>query len=202
MLLVGLTGGMGSGKSTVARMLAERGAAIIDADDLARMAVDAGTSGLERVVQVFGPGILDDRGALDRRRLGEIVFADAERRKALEAIVHPEVARLFAEALEPFRPTDRVVVYVVPLLVERALADAFDVVITVAANEDERVARVVADRGLAEAAVRDRIAAQASDADRARVADVVVANDGTVEELEIQAGRLWADLAARAAGRD
>ncbi len=201
MLLVGLTGGIGSGKSTLARMLAARGAAVIDADDLARLAVDPGTPGLERVVEAFGPGILDDRGALDRGRLGEVVFTDAARRKALEAIVHPEVARLFAEALEPYRQTDRVVVYVVPLLVERSLAAAFDVVVAVEADEDLRVARVSADRGLAPQAVRDRIGAQASDADRAAVADILIANGGGMRELETQAGRLWADLAARAAGR-
>jgi dephospho-CoA kinase len=131
MLLVGLTGGIGSGKSTVARLLGERGAVVIDADDLARQAVAPGTDGFNRVVQAFGRDILASDGDLDRRRLGEVVFADADRRRELETIVHPEVARLFAEAVDLHRETDDVVVYSIPLLVERGMADAFDVVVVV-----------------------------------------------------------------------
>ena len=199
MLLVGLTGGIGSGKSTVARQLAERGAVVIDADDLARQAVAAGTDGFDRVVQTFGRDILTPDGDLDRRRLGELVFADAARRRELEAIVHPEVARLFVEVVAPYRTTDQVVVYSIPLLVERGMADAFDVVVVVMADPDHRVERVVRDRGLAPDEVRATMAAQVTDDERSLVADVLLDNDGEPADLERQVDRLWSDLAARAA---
>ena len=198
MLLVGLTGGIGAGKSTVARLLAERGAVVIDADELARRAVAIGSSGFERVLRTFGSDILAPDGAIDRTRLGAIVFADPDRRRTLEAIVHPEVARLFVEALEPYRGTDRVVVYTVPLLVERGMADAFDVVVVVVAGVDRRVERVVSHRGLEPDEVRARIAAQVTDEERAAVADVLLDNDGDLEHLDPQVDRLWSDLAARA----
>jgi dephospho-CoA kinase len=199
MLLVGLTGGIGSGKSTVARLLGERGAVVIDADDLARRAVAPGTGGFDRVVEAFGRGILGSDGDLDRRRLGEVVFVDADRRRELENIVHPEVARLFSEAIDLHRETDDVVVYSIPLLVERGMADAFDVVVVVVAGEGHRVERVVRDRGLDPDEVRARIAAQVTDAERSRVADVLLDNDGKLGELQVQVDRVWADLAARAA---
>ena len=199
MLLVGLTGGIGSGKSTVARLLAGRGAVVIDADDLARQAVAPDTDGFERVVQAFGRDILTPDGDLDRRRLGEVVFDHVDRRRELEAIVHPEVARLFMEAVEPYRTTKDVVIYSIPLLVERGMVDAFDVIVVVVADEDRRVERVVRDRGLDRDEVRARIAAQVTDAERSRVADVLLDNDGELGELEAQVDRVWADLAARAA---
>jgi len=199
MLLVGLTGGIGSGKSTVARLLAGRGAVVIDADDLARQAVAPGTDGFERVVQVFGRDILTPDGDLDRRRLGEVVFDHVDRRRELEAIVHPEVARLFMEAVEPYRTTKDVVIYSIPLLVERGMVDAFDVIVVVVADEDRRVERVVRDRGLDRDEVRARIAAQVTDAERSRVADVLLDNDGEPGELEVQVDRLWPELTARAA---
>ncbi len=198
MLLVGLTGGIGSGKSTVARLLAARGAVVIDADDLARRAVGPGTDAFDRVVKVFGSDILSGNGDLDRRRLGEVVFADAALRQELEGIVHPEVARLFAEALNQHRETDDVVVYSVPLLVELGMADAFDVVVVVVADARTRVERVARDRGLDPREVRARIAAQVSDDDRSRVAGVLLDNDGEPEELERQVDRLWSDLAEQA----
>ena len=202
MLFVGLTGGIGSGKSTVARLLAERGAVVIDADDLARQAVAPGTDGFDRVVGTFGRDILTDEGDVDRRRLGDVVFVDGDRRRELEAIVHPEVARLFVEAVEPYRTTDQVVVYSIPLLVERAMAGAFDLVVVVVADADRRVERVVRDRGLDPDQVRARISAQVTDDERSRVADVLLDNDGEPGDLEGQVDRLWADLAARsAAGR-
>jgi len=201
MLLVGLTGGIGAGKSTVARLLGARGAAVIDADDLARRAVAPGTIGFERVVRSFGPEILSDDGDIDRRRLADIVFADDERRRELEAIVHPEVARLFAEAVEPRRDTTDVVVYAVPLLVEAGLAEAFDLVVAVVASADRRVARVSSERGMDEGEIRRRIATQASDEERARAADVLLDNDGDLDRLERQVDRLWRDLSARAAAR-
>lgn len=197
MLLVGLTGGIGAGKSTVAELLAERGALVIDADDLARRAVAPGTAGFDRVVEVFGEGILGPEGDIDRARLAEIVFADEERRRELEAIVHPEVARLFAEAVEPHRDTDRVVVYSVPLLAERGLAELFDVVVVVVADVDRRTERLMRDRGMAADEVRARVAAQLDDEQRARVADVLLDNDGSPERLGPQVDRLWTQLRTR-----
>ena len=199
MLLVGLTGGIGSGKSTVARLLAQRGAVVIDADDLARQAVAPGTAGFNRVVEAFGRDILSDDGDIDRRRLGDVVFADGDRRRQLEAIVHPEISRLFVEALEPYRATDRVVVYSIPLLVERGMAGTFDLVVVVVADAARRVERVVRDRGFDPEDVRARIAAQVSDDERSRAADVLLDNDGEPGDLEAQVDRLWSDLAARAA---
>jgi dephospho-CoA kinase len=199
MLLVGLTGGIGAGKSTVAQLLADRGAVVIDADDLARRTVARGTEGFRRVVEAFGPEIVGSDGELDRARLAGIVFADAERRRALEAIVHPEVARLSAEQVDVHRDTDHVVVYTTPLLVEEDLAVAFDVVVVVVANEERRVDRLVGDRGLPAEDVRARMAAQVSDEERARVADVILDNDGEPDRLVAQVDRLWTDLRARAA---
>jgi dephospho-CoA kinase len=199
-LLVGLTGGIGSGKSTVARLLDRRGAIVIDADQLAREAIAAGTEGFDRVVEAFGDAVVGADGELDRKALAALVFADPARRAALEAIVHPDVARRFAERLEPYRDTDRVVVYVTPLLVELGLAPAFDVVIVVTATPHLRVSRVASDRGLDPEDVRRRMAAQATDERRMEVADVLLDNDGTLAELEAQVDRLWPDLASRAAG--
>lgn len=199
MLLVGLTGGIGSGKSTAARLLDRRGAVVIDADQLAREAVAAGTDGFRRVVDTFGPEVVGPDGELDRAALAATVFRDPERKAALEAIVHPEVARLFAERLEPHRESDRVVVYVTPLLVELGLAPAFDVVVVVTASPHLRISRVASDRGLDPDDVRRRMAAQASDERRAEVADVLLDNDGTLAELDAQIQRLWPELADRAA---
>ncbi len=195
MLLVGLTGGIGSGKSTVARMLAERGAVVIDADELARDAVGRGTPGFEQVVAVFGDEVLTESGDIDREALARRVFTDQTERRRLEAIIHPEVARLFAERVEPFRATDRIVVYVVPLLVENRLERAFDIVVTVEAAEDVRVERLAAGRGMSEEAVRDRIAAQSSDEERRRVATFVLRNDGSLHDLDRELDRLLVSLA-------
>jgi dephospho-CoA kinase len=200
-LLVGLTGGIGSGKSTAARLLDRRGAAVIDADQLAREAVAEGTDGFRRVVETFGSRVVGPDGELDRAALATIVFADPERKSALEAIVHPEVARMFAERLEPYRDTDRVVVYVTPLLVELGLGPAFDVVVVVTASPHLRVSRVASERGLDPDDVRRRMATQATDERRAEVADVLLDNDGSLGELEAQVDRLWPELEARAGGR-
>ena len=198
MLLVGLTGGIGSGKSTVTSMLAERGAIVIDADGLARQAVASGTAGFRRVVETFGDAIVGADGELDRAQLGAIVFEDEEHRRALEAIIHPEVARRFADEVERHRGTDRVVVYAVPLLVERGLAPMFDVVVVVVASPEHRMQRVAAARGLTSEDIRARMAAQASDADRAEVADVLLDNDGDRDRLEREVDALWTDLERRA----
>lgn len=198
MLLVGLTGGIGSGKSTVAWLLDRRGAVVIDADQLAREAIAAGTEGFDLVVAAFGRGVVRPDGELDRGALAAQIFADPARKAALEAIVHPRVARLFADRVESYRDTDRIVVYVTPLLVEVGLAPAFDVVVVVTASPHLRVSRVASERGLDPEDVRRRMAAQATDAQRAEVADILLDNDGTLGELEAQVDRLWAELTARA----
>jgi dephospho-CoA kinase len=201
MLLVGLTGGIGSGKSTVARLLSVRGAVVFVADALAREVVEPGTPGFDRVVEAFGTEVLTPQGALDRAALARVVFDDAERRRALEAIVHPEVARRFAEEVDRYAVTDAVVVYAVPLLVERGLGPAFDVVLTVSAPEDARIARVVAERGSNPGDVRARIASQVGDDARAAVADLVIDNAGTPDDLVRAVDDAWSFLRARADGR-
>ena len=200
MLLVGLTGGIGAGKSTVARLLERRGAVVIDADQLARDAIAKGTPGFDDVVHAFGPEIVGPDGDLDRAALAARIFADPAQKATLEGIVHPEVARRFGEAVEEHRGTDRVVLYVSPLLVELGLAPAFDAVVVVTASPHLRISRVASDRGLSPDEVRSRMAAQATDEQRMEVADVLIDNDGSLAELEPQIERLWADLETRAAG--
>ena len=145
------------------------------------------------VAEILGPD-----GDVDRAKLAAIVFADPDRLSELESIVHPEVARLFAEAIEKFRDTDRVVVYAMPLLAEGGLTGAFDVVVVVVADVDRRIERLMRDRGMTADEVRARVAAQLSDEERARVADVLLDNDGEAERLVPQVNRLWTDLAKRA----
>lgn len=197
MLLVGLTGGIGSGKSTVARMLGRLGAHLIDADDLARRAVDKSTPGYRLVVEEFGPEVLTPSGDIDRDRLASPVFADPDARRRLESIVHPEVARMAAEIVESYRATDRIVVYVVPLLVENDLQDTFDIVVTVSADEDIRLSRLTGDREMSEDAVRSRMAAQTSDSEREEVADFVIRNDGDLSELESSVKEIWSRISSR-----
>jgi dephospho-CoA kinase len=199
MLLVGLTGGIGSGKSTAARMLRERGAVVFDADVLAREAVAPGTEGHRAVVERFGAAVLAPGGELDREALAAVVFADPAARRDLEAIVHPEVRRLFAEGSEAYRDTDRVVVLSAPLLVETGMHSAFDVLVVVGVPEGVQVERLMRDRGMSEDAIRARIAAQAPLEDKAAVADILLDNEGSPEDLEQQVDRIWNDLAARAA---
>jgi dephospho-CoA kinase len=196
-LLVGLTGGIGSGKSTVAAMLERRGAVVLDADDLARMAVEPGTPGHARVVEEFGSGILAPGGEIDRERLADVVFADPEARRRLESIVHPDVARLFAETLDAYRDTDSIVVYVVPLLVERSLQAAFDVIVVISASPEVRLARLMTGRRMDEKDARDRMAAQLSDEERERAGNVVIRNEGTLDDLENVVDELWNDLRSR-----
>jgi dephospho-CoA kinase len=198
MLLVGLTGGIGSGKSTVARMLEKRGAVVFDADVLARQAVAPGTPGFEKVVERFGPNVLAPGGGLDREALASIVFADPAARRDLEAIVHPEVRRMFAEGCEEYRESDRVVVFSAPLLVETGMHTAFDLLIVVSAPVATQIERLMRDRGMPERAVQARIDAQLPLEAKAEVANVLVDNEGTLEDLEGQVDRLWRDLEARA----
>ncbi len=199
MIKVGLTGGIGSGKSEVARLLADHGAVVVDADALAREAVAAGTPGLAAVVEEFGPDVLAADGSLDRGRLGRIVFADPAKRAALEAIVHPYVGRRSAELIAAAAP-DAVVVYDVPLLVEKSLQDGYDVVVVVDAADEIRLKRLVEVRGMTEADARSRMAAQAPRADRLAAADRVVLNEEGLDDLRRVVDELWSSLrpAARA----
>jgi dephospho-CoA kinase len=197
-LLVGLTGGIGSGKSTVARMLEERGAVVFDADLLAREAVEPGTPGHAAVIERFGADVLAPGGALDREALASIVFADPSARRDLEQIVHPEVRRLFAEGSEAYRDTDRIVVFSAPLLVETGMHTAFEILVVVSATVVTQIERLMRQRGMSEAAIRARIDAQAPLEDKAAVADFLVDNGGTIAELENRVERLWYDLSARA----
>ncbi|HET9724464.1 MAG TPA: dephospho-CoA kinase [Actinomycetota bacterium] len=199
MLLVGLTGGIGSGKTTVARMLEARGAIVFDADLLARDAVEPGTPGYRQVVERFGPNVLAPGGGIDREALAALVFADPAARRDLEAILHPEIRRLFAESTEAYRETDAVVVFSAPLLVETGMHTAFEVLVVVSAPVEMQVRRLMRDRGMSESAVRDRIAAQLPLEEKAEAADILIDNDGTLEELEGQVDRLWTELRARAA---
>ena len=190
MLNVGLTGGIAAGKSAVAALLVEHGAVLIDADAIARAVVEPGTPGLAEVVAAFGPGMLGPDGALDRPGLGALVFADSAARERLNAIIHPRV-RAEAARLRAAAPADAVVVQDIPLLVETGQGGDFDLVIVVAAPLAERLRRMVRDRGMDEADARARIAAQATDAQRAAVADVVVDNSGSLEQLRQQVNEIW-----------
>ncbi|WP_214317499.1 dephospho-CoA kinase [Nonomuraea sediminis] len=196
MLKIGLTGGIGSGKSEVSKRLAARGAVVIDADKIAREVVEPGTEGLARVVAAFGEGVLRPDGTLDREQLGTIVFGDSERLAALNAIVHPLVGERVA-ALQSQAPDESILVYDVPLLAENKLAPLYDVVIVVDAADEVRLARLTGIRGMSEADVKARIAAQASRADRLAVADVVIANEGSLEELDARVEEVWQDLEQR-----
>jgi dephospho-CoA kinase len=189
-LRVGLTGGIGSGKSEVARLLAARGALVVDSDALAREVVAPGTAGLAAVVEAFGPGYLDAAGALDRPALAALVFADPSARERLNAIVHPLVGAA-AAARTAGAPDDAVVVHDVPLLVETGMAPLFDVVVVVDTDPQTQLERLVARRGMTRADAEARIAAQATREERLAAADHVIANDGTLTELEEQVARLW-----------
>lgn len=191
---VGLSGGVGSGKSTVSGLLAEHGALVIDADAIAREVVEPGTSGFDAVVKRFGPTVVKD-GGLDRAALARIVFADESALRDLNAIVHPLVGRLTAQLLQS-APSDAVVVYDVPLLVESKMSEQFDLVVIVEASRATRLARLAA-RGLPEADARARMAAQASDEQRRAVADMLITNNGTREELVTVVDALWRRLAER-----
>jgi dephospho-CoA kinase len=197
-LLVGLTGGIGSGKSTVARLLEKRGAVVFDADLLAREAVEPGTPGHAAVIERFGADVLAPGGELDREALASIVFADPAARRDLEQIVHPEVRRLFAEGSEAYRDTDRVVVFSAPLLVETGMHTAFEVLVVVSATVATQIERLMRQRGMSEPSIRARIDAQAPLEDKAAAADFLVDNEGSLDELESQVEQLWNDLSTRA----
>ncbi|MEU5415582.1 dephospho-CoA kinase [Streptomyces clavifer] len=198
MLKVGLTGGIGAGKSEVSRLLVSYGAVLVDADRIAREVVEPGTPGLASVVETFGPGILAADGTLDRPALGAIVFADPARLAALNALVHPLVGARSAE-LEKAAGPDAVVVHDVPLLTENGLAPLYDLVVVVDASPETQLDRLVRLRGMTEADARARMAAQATREERLAVADLVVDNDGPLEDLEPQVRKVWSELTERAA---
>jgi dephospho-CoA kinase len=192
MVRIGLTGGIGAGKSTVAERLRELGATVIDADRLAREVVEPGTAGLVAVTEAFGPQIVRPDGRLDRPALGRIVFGDAEQLGRLNAILHPLIAER-TRALIDAAPPDAVLVHDVPLLVENQLADGFQLVIVVAAPEPERIRRLVEDRGMTEEEARSRIRSQAGDAARREVADVWIDNSGSPADTRAQVDACWRD---------
>ncbi|MFE9241954.1 dephospho-CoA kinase [Nocardiopsis sp. NPDC006938] len=200
MLKVGLTGGIGSGKSAVSAALASYGAVVVDADAIAREVVAPGTPGLAEVVAEFGEGVLAADGSLDRPALGAIVFADKARLAGLNAIVHPRVAERSAELMARAEAAGaRVLVYDVPLLVENGLEPLYDVVVVVDTPDEVRVERVSRDRGMPPEQVRARIASQADRRTRLASADLVVDNSGTREELADRVAELWRALLERAA---
>ncbi|QNE22326.1 dephospho-CoA kinase [Kribbella qitaiheensis] len=198
MLRVGLTGGIGAGKSAVSRLLGERGAVVIDSDVLAREVVARGTDGLAEVVDVFGD-VLTSEGELDRPAVGRIVFGDADARRKLEAIIHPRVRARAAE-IEAAAPEDAVVVHDIPLLVETGQADKFELVLVVDVAPELQLQRLTELRGMTDEEAKQRIASQASREDRLAAADVVVDNSGSLGELARRVDEIWADLSRRAAG--
>jgi dephospho-CoA kinase len=198
MLRVGLTGGIASGKSTVANELARRGAVIIDADELAREVVEPGTPGLAAVVRRFGEGVLRDE-RLDRAALARIVFADPQARRDLERIIHPEVRRRAAER-EGALPHTAVVVHVIPLLVETGKESDFDLCVVVDVDRQTQLARLMARGPMSREEAESRIAAQATREQRLAAADIVIPNVGTLTDLTKQIDGLWSDLISVHAG--
>mgnify|MGYP003600918875 FL=1 len=196
---VALTGGIASGKTTVANLLAEHGALLIDSDQLAREVVEPGTPGLAQVVTRFGEQVLTQTGRLDRQALGEIVFADAAARADLNAIVHPLVRRRRAELIAQ-AAADQIVVSVIPLLVETGLVDQFDAVVVVDVPSQTQVARLVRRNDISPEQAQARLDAQASRAERLAAADWVVTNSGSRAELEAQVERLWSQMRSKAQG--
>ncbi|MFI8087640.1 dephospho-CoA kinase [Streptomyces sp. NPDC086080] len=197
MLTVGLTGGIGAGKSEVARLLAECGAVLIDADRIAREVVEPGTPGLAAVVDAFGEEVLAADGTLDRPRLGSIVFTDPEKLAVLNSIVHPLVGARSRE-LEEAAAEDAVVVHDVPLLTENGLAPLYDLVIVVDASPETQLDRLVGRRGMTEEDARARMAAQATREQRRAIADIVIDNDVPLGELERRVKDIGAELVRRA----
>jgi dephospho-CoA kinase len=188
MLVVALTGGIGAGKSTVAQNFAELGALVIDADQLARMAIERGSDGFAEVLLRFGDEIILN-GDIDRKKLAEIVFSDEAARRDLEKIIHPRVQAIFAEAVEDLDEDD-ILIYEIPLLVETDAAEKFDYIITVEADLEVRKARLLK-KGLYISQIEKRMAAQASQESREAIADFVIYNDGDEDFLLRQVENLW-----------
>jgi dephospho-CoA kinase len=203
MNIVGLTGGIATGKSTVAAMLRQLGATVIDADEATRAVEARGTEGLRLLAQEFGPGIITPDGDLDRGRLAEIAFMDPEARERLNGIVHPLVRQWMAERQqEAVQRGDPVVVLDIPLLFESRGAGAFETVVLVYAPEDLQVRRLVELRGMPEAQARARIAAQIPIEDKRRMATHVIENTGGMDDLQAQVEQLWVEIRARGRSDD
>ena len=202
MLLVGLTGGIASGKSVVAARLGEHGAVVVDADRIAREVVEPGTPALRRIAEEFGPGVIAADGTLDRAALGAIVFADEAARGILNSITHPAIRELsherFAEA--GAADADAIVVYDVPLLSEARGKDEFDIVVVVSAPEEVRIERMVSLRGMSRDEAEKRIRSQVPEADRRALADLIIESGGTLDETMAQADDVWQQLVQRAVG--
>ena len=201
MYVVGLTGGIGSGKSSLAALLAERGAEVIDADELGRRALAPGKPAWNQVIETFGDDI---RAAgsmeIDRKRLAQIVFNDPGKLAALNAIVHPEILRGIADTLDTLRGTNEVVVLDAALIVELGLDAGCDALIVVTATRKDRKDRLVHQRGMTIEDVEARMSAQVTEEELLERADFVVRNDGDLEDLDAEARRLWTELSRRAAG--
>ena len=193
MKVVALTGGIGSGKSLVANYFFTLGAEVLDADQISRQVIERGTPGFDEVVATFGDSVLKD-GEINRRALGEIIFADPEKRKALEAIIHPKVQQALATARKALGENE-ILIYEIPLLVETGAADRFDQVITVEAPLEARIERLKK-RGLHQSEIEKRIASQATPEQRISVANTVIDNDGDEEELLRKVEAIWEELNA------
>ncbi len=200
MYLVGLTGGIAAGKTSVAKRWVELGGHEIDADVLARRALEAGSPGLSQVVEAFGASVLDGNGELNRQKLAEVVFNSPEKRKDLEAIVHPIVRRLATQALATI-PEGSIAIYTVPLLVEASVDLPFDFVVTVEAPVDKQIERMIKNRGMTAQEANARIAAQASAAERANRADVILSSNQSLGRLLDDAEALWQEIERRAAAK-
>jgi dephospho-CoA kinase len=193
MFLIGLTGGIAAGKSTVAKRWVEHGAIEIDADSLARDVVQPGSEGLKRVVQAFGESVIDDGGELNRKALAKLIFESDEKRLLLNSILHPLIRQLAAEQLKKF-DDDAIVIYNVPLLVEAEVDHDFNLVVTVEAPEDEQIKRLVQTRGLSELEAKRRIAAQAKPIERAARADRILNSNQDINLLLRDADNLWREI--------
>ena len=201
MLVAGLTGGIGSGKSTFASMLAERGAEVVDADEIGRRALEPGQPAWHSVVDQFGDGILSSACMeIDRARLAEIVFADKAKLAALNAIVHPVIVKEIADTLEALAGTDEIVILDAALIVELGLEDTLDRLIVVTASRDVRRKRLRESRGMTDAQVEERMRAQLPADALIAKADIVVHNDGSIADLQAEADRVWAELEKRRVG--
>jgi dephospho-CoA kinase len=199
MQLIGLTGGIASGKSAVAARLSEHGAIVVDADVLARQVVEPGTPALALIAEEFGPAVIGEDGRLDRAALGALIFPSPAKRAALNAITHPAVATRSHELFAAAAAADprAIVVYDVPLLVDAGRADEFDLIVVVNASTETRVARMIEYRGMTRDEALHRINSQATDTERLAIADVVIDANGTLEKTLRQADALWETLAAR-----
>lgn len=195
-----MTGGIASGKSTVAQLLVDRGAVLVDADRIAREVVEPGTAAWSKIVEHFGSGILMPDRTINRTALGEVVFNDRAKLAVLNEITHPEVMRRIADRLEELSGTDHVVVVDVPLLTEVGATDMFDVIVVVAAGAEVQRERLLRSRGMTKDHADARIASQADHAERAAIADEVIANDGSLDDVVAQVDALWSRLQANRGG--